>query len=164
MKKLMHKLIFALLTLLIVLSVRTTAKAEEVTVSKGNVYEVAQKTELKQENSDSAKTICMLEAGTTVVVTDEQAGEWCKISADGKEGFVKVQSLKAIGNVDALNEEFKGMKADYENFYEEILELQRQQKITRIWGTVIVVLVVAIFAVGILSAHKKNKEEKGKNE
>ena len=48
---------------------------------------------------------------------------------------------------------------DYESIYEEMLELQRQKRNRMIWGSIIVVLVIAIFGVGIVSAVKKNREE-----
>ncbi len=58
-----------------------------------------------------------------------------------------------------MNAEFNSIGNDYESIYEEMLELQRQKRNRMIWGSIIVVLVIAIFGVGIVSAVKKNREE-----
>ena len=142
----------------------TTFAAEELQVTKEGVYEVSEETPLKEDSKETAKTISTLEAGTVVVVNDYGEGEWCQVSIGELTGYVKISDLQITGDVEALNEEFKGIKQDYENLYEEIMEMQRQQRISKIWGTVIVLLVVIIFAVGILSGIKKNKEEKRGNE
>ena len=76
-----------------------------------------------------------------------------------KTGYVPINALTPIGNVDTLNAEFNSIGNDYESIYEEMLELQRQKRNRMIWGSIIVVLVIAIFGVGIVSAVKKNREE-----
>lgn len=161
MKQLVKKLTVMSVVIFFLLSVKENVFAtEQLQVTREGVYEIAEETPLKEEGKETAKTISTLKAGTVVVVNDYAEGEWCQVSTGELTGYVKISTLQITGDVDALNEEFKSMKQDYENFYEEIMEMQRQQRVSQIWGTVIVLLVVTIFAVGILSGIKKNKEEK----
>lgn len=114
---------------------------------------------MRENASESAKEVQELVAGDTVMVTAYTDGEWCTVSKGDKTGYVPINALTPIGNVDTLNAEFNSIGNDYESIYEEMLELQRQKRNRMIWGSIIVVLVIAIFGVGIVSAVKKNREE-----
>ena len=148
----------------IVINSQNCYAAEENEVTVNSFYQVNMDTQMRETATDSAKKVQELKAGDTVVVTAYADGEWCQISMGDKTGYVKISALTPIGNVDALNAEFNSIGNDYESIYEEVLELQKQKRNRMIWGSIIVVLVIAIFGVGIVSAVKKNKEEQNKEE
>ena len=114
--------------------------AEKTEITVNSFYQLNENTQMRENASESAKEVQELVAGD-------------------KTGYVQINALTPIGNVDTLNAEFNSIGNDYESIYEEMLELQRQKRNRMIWGSIIVVLVIAIFGVGIVSAVKKNREE-----
>ena len=120
--------------------------AEKTEIAVNSFYQVNENTQMRENASESAEEVQELVAGDTVMVTAYTDGEWCTVSKGDKTGYVPINALTPIGN-------------DYESIYEEMLELQRQKRNRMIWGSIIVVLVIAIFGVGIVSAVKKNREE-----
>ena len=118
--------------------------AEKTEITVNSFYQLNENTQMRENASESAKEVQELVAGDT---------------KGDKTGYVQINALTPIGNVDTLNAEFNSIGNDYESIYEEMLELQRQKRNRMIWGSIIVVLVIAIFGVGIVSAVKKNREE-----
>ncbi len=109
-------------------------------------------------------------AGTQVMVTGRQDG-WCAVFYQGKTVYLAEKDLTASTAVDqeALEKEMK--KAEAEGAaYIESLEMQRKAlKRSQVWRTVIVVLIAAIFVVGVVStlrnakgSGKKRNGSKGK--
>ena len=145
--------------------------AEKTEITVNSFYQLNENTQMRENASESAKEVQELVAGDTVMVTAYTDGEWCTVSKGDKTGYVQINALTPIGNVDTLNAEFNSIGNDYESIYEEMLELQRQKRNRMIWGSIIVVLVIAIFGVGIVSAVKRTekrtseyKSERGYNE
>ena len=162
-KKWMYGLVAGLLVLCGVLSnSRQCHAAEQKQITVNSFYEVNEAARIMQEADNNSTVVTELSAGDTIMVTGYDGGEWCEVSCDGKTGYIQIAGLTPIGDVDALNKEFENLGSDYENTFEEMLEIQKQKRNSRIWGGIIVALVVAIFAVGIVSAIKKNKEEEKK--
>lgn len=139
------------------------AAAEKTELTVNSFYQINEDTQMRESASEAAKVVQELTAGDTVMVTAYTDGEWCTVSKGDKTGYVPISVLTSIGNVDTLNAEFDSIGNDYETIYVEMLELKRQKRNRTIWGSIIVVLVIAIFGVGILSAVKKNREEQERN-
>lgn len=72
----------------------------------------------------------------------------------------KAAEPEIAGNVSALDEEFKTIKEEGRLAYQEAEEAKAQADSEKKWGTVIAVLVVAIFAVGIITTLAGNKGKK----
>ena len=134
--------------------------AQEDGISVNRVYEIAQETSLKAEDNQDAEEIASLHVGDSVIVTEYTSGEWCKVMSGGKEGYILITSILSEGDFDELDKEFESVRNDYINSYEESLMLEQQQKTSRIWGGIIVGLVIAIFLVGIVSALSKQRKSK----
>lgn len=128
-------------------------------IKKDTAMETAQEVNLLQKAEDGAKKIETLSAGTTVITVEDSSNGWCKVSAKEKTGYVKITQLKTIGNKDELNAEFDQVNNTVQLIFDEIMTAQKEARQARIWGTIIVVLVIAIFGVGIASAVRKNKEK-----
>lgn len=60
---------------------------------------------------------------------------------------------------DEMSQEFEQIGNNYHMVFNEVEQLNRQQSQARIWGTVIAVLVIGIFAAGIIPVIRKNKED-----
>lgn len=158
-KKLLSGLVM-LAALIGILIYPDTCMAEEpVEIEVNGIYQVQEAAQLKTAPQNDATNVTRMSEGDAVVVAAYDGGDWCEVSAGEQKGYIRIESLGTVGNAEALNAEFQNIGNDYETIFNEVTQLQIQKRNSRIWGTVIVILVVAIFGVGLLSAVRKNKEE-----
>ncbi len=119
---------------------------------------------------ENAAVAAEFPAGTQIMVTGQENG-WYAAFYQGKTIYLAQEDLAASTAVDpqALEKEMK--KAEAEGAaYIESLEMQRKAlKRSQVWRAVIIVLIAAIFVVGIASTlknvrgnRKNGKESKGK--
>lgn len=128
-------------------------------VTENMVLETSTETLLYESPTENSAVIATLPQGTTVITISQAENGWCEVFQKDMTGYVRLEQLKSIGDKAALDQEFR-QNADNDEMLMNELERIRSQKLrSRIWGTIIVVLVVAMFAVGIFSAKKKNEEE-----
>lgn len=155
MKKL-KKTLLIVIGLVFLLGVQVHAEEKLVmmeVISDTQVYE--------QPNGvgDGAMVVMDLKAGTPVVVVDTSDPVWYQISYNNQPGYILGSNLKLYGDVEVLDEEFEQIAMEDEmNFYALMAELEHRKQ-AWIWGSIITILVVAIFAIGIISAVKTNKEK-----
>ena len=76
------------------------------------------------------------------------------------EGYIPVSAIQQYGDVEEISEEFVEAGEENELRFERMEQYMEQRKSESIWGTVIVLLIVSIFIVGIVSTVKKNKANK----
>ncbi len=144
---------------------RTEETAEQVRFVKDTVWEAVDEVKVREEPDSKSKTIGELEAGTPVVVSEDEKDGWCKVRNQAVEGYVQTSDLQIVNaaNAEALNQEF-GVNEEFDSMVlEEYDYQQRQRRTSIIWGVVIGVLVIAIFAVGIVSAIHSNKAEQSED-
>lgn len=115
----------------------------------------------REQPSADAAVVVEFPAGTQVLVTGQEDG-WYAAFYQGKTVYVAQDELTVSTAVDqaALDAEMK--KAEEEGAaYVESLETQRKAiQRSKIWRGVIIVLIVGVFASGVVSAVQKNKSEK----
>ena len=157
MKKWIREMV--VIAVVVLLGSMPVSAAELEQVQKSMVLETVGEVELLDKPVATAQVVCTLSAGTAVVVLEDEDNDWCKVTYQEQEGYLEVSMLKTLGNQKELNAEFDKISNTIQLFFEEIITRENQQKQARIWGTIIVVLIVAIFGVGIASAVKKNKLE-----
>lgn len=118
--------------------------------------------DMKAAPESSAETIMSYQAGDSVFVTGETADGWYRVIYQDKEGYIPKDSL-SVQEIDvaALDEEMARTQQEAELVVETVERYRAEARRSKIWGGVIVVLVVAIFATGIISGIKsgKGKEE-----
>ncbi len=145
---------------------QTEEAAEQARFVKDTVWEAADDVTVREEPDRKSKTAGKLEAGTPVVVSEDEKDGWCKVRNQTVEGYVQTSDLQIVNaaNAEALKQEF-GVNEEFDSMVlEEYDYRQRQRRTSIIWGVIIGVLVAAIFAVGIVSAIHSNKEEQGEEE
>ena len=149
-----------------------------------------QKIDAKAEPDSNAETIYSYDAGSSVLVTGETQDGWYIVYYQGKIGYVDqntpVDPSTFIGtdnsdepntpqkvlveqeiDVAALDAEMEALQIEDQIIVEEVERYREEARRSKIWGIVIVVLVIAIFAVGIVStvlAEKKKKEDENTKE
>lgn len=165
-----------------------TAYAAEDLGDLGNVQlsmfmKTLQPVDAKAEPNDDAETIFSYDEGSYVYVTGETDNGWYIAFYQGQTGYIKnvpqeleiVQDVQArqgvleAGEIDieALDEELAAQELEGKLLAEEMERYRAEARRSRIWGTIIVLLVIGIFAVGIIStvrSEKKKKEGKDMSE
>lgn len=112
--------------------------------------------------SEKAIPIIELPEGTQVWVVGEETDGWYEIYYNGETAYVPVGDLKESTVLDAaaLEQEMQKMAEEGKAFIES-LELQRKAIArSKVWRTVIIVLIAAVFITGVVSALRKPKNDK----
>lgn len=104
-----------------------------------------------------------LAAESPVVVTGKTANNWYEFYYEGTVAYIPVDKLKEPPADESLAQE---MEAQAQNDVVEIESFVRQQKEAaraRVWGIIIAVLIVAIFALGIITTLRAGKTADGED-
>lgn len=116
-------------------------------------------TEVKESPKQTAKTLMTYQADDNVMVIGEE-NDWYQIRYQDITGYVPKANLAPMEmDVETLDEEFAKEAEEGKLVVETVEYYREQRKRTIIWGTVIAVLVIAIFATGIISAVRRGKKE-----
>lgn len=104
-----------------------------------------------------------LAAESPVVVTGKTANNWYQFYYEGTVAYIQGDKLKEPPVDESLVQE---MEAHAQNDVVEIESFVRQQKEAaraKVWGIIIAVLIVAIFALGIITTLRAGKTADGEN-
>lgn len=135
-------------------------RAEEAAASVvGTVLKTDAEVRVYQDASETSEMIAELEAGTAVLVTDDDGEGWCRISVREITGYIRSGYLVPLYSSDEMSQEFEQVGNNYHMVFNEVQQLDKQQSQTKIWGTVIAVLTAGVIAAGIIPVLKKNKED-----
>lgn len=132
---------------------------EDGSILQGELMMTTVQTEGREKPEAEAAVLVEFAAGSQVMVIGQSDG-WYEVFYQGKTVYVEASVLAASDAVDmqALEEEMQ-KTAEQDTAFIESLEMQRKAlSRSRVWQIVIVVLIAAIFAVGVISAVKKTKE------
>lgn len=114
-----------------------------------------------EDPTEQSATVFSYQAEDSVFVTGETASGWYRVAYQDKVGFVKKTDLKDMDiNVSELNEEFENNEIEGKVFVEEVARIRAQITRSRIWGTIIIVLIAGIFATGIYSTIKSEHKKR----
>lgn len=143
--------------------------SNESTEGEMNISELSQlmtadeDIDMKAAPENSAETIMSYQTGDSVFVTGETADGWYRAIYQDKEGYIPKDSLSVQEiDVEGLDEEMERTQQEAELVVETVERYRAEARRSKIWGSVIVVLVIGIFATGIISGIRstKAKEEK----
>lgn len=164
MKKVLLVLMSVLwLGILVSVPVRAEEALGEAETTELNQIMLANgKVEAKEMSDDSATVVITYESGAPVLVIGETTDGWYKVSYQDKIGYVHKSELTTQGlDVEGLDKEMETAEAESKLVVEEVERYRAEARRSRIWGTFIILLVVGIFATGILSTVKaENKKKK----
>ncbi len=151
-----------MLGLLLFIGMGVSVQASETERSAAmTLQQTMKETEIKEEPDSGAETLSELEKGTAVIVYGEPQDSWSQVEYQGVKGYVEsnvLESYSAIEDADELDEEFEAVEEETRRIIDEHELAQKSKQKSIIWGTIIVILIIGIFAVGIISVLKKNKE------
>lgn len=160
MRKIWKNLLFSIAVMIV--SGITVYASDLDYVRKDMVLETIEETSLYETAKENAKEVAVIPAQTPVLVVEEAENGWCKVASQEQTGYAKISKLKTLGNKDELDAEFDKVNQTVLLTFDEIITREKEARQARVWGTIIVVLIVAVFGVGIVSAIRKNKLENEK--
>ena len=137
-----------------------TAEATDTAVI-GTVMKTDADVNVYQRASETSEVTAELKAGTVVLVVDDSVEGWSSITVNETVGYIQTKHLITLGS-DEIDQEFEQLGNNYHMLFNEMEQLNKQKTQMRIWGTVIAVLVIGIFAAGIIPVIKKNREDEKK--
>lgn len=141
------------------LGTMTVAATQNTEIDANILLEITQDTQLYEKPDDQAAVVGTLKTGTPVFSVEPSQENWCKVSYQDMSGFVPISTIR-IYNSEELEQELKQAGESNKLLFEEIEYVKTQKREKVMWGSVIVVLVAAMFTVGIVSAVLKNKKGK----
>lgn len=148
--------------LVLVMGMRVPVQAAEADNSGAmTLQQTTKDAEIKEAPDSSAETLSDLEKGTAVIVYGEPQDSWSQVEYQGVKGYVESNALEAysaIDDVEELDQEFEAVEEETIRIIDEHELIQKSKRTSIIWGVIIAVLILGIFAVGIVSALKKDKE------
>lgn len=130
---------------------------------QGGLMMTVSATEARVSPDAAADVVVELPAGSQLLVTGQETG-WYQIFYQGKTAYVPMDAVTDSTEVDpaALDEEMARAEEEGAAFVESLETQRKAATRSRIWGIVIVVLIVAVFATGVVSAVRSGKTAKGK--
>ena len=152
--------IMAVVCLLTGMGFTSFAQTEDIQILKLVVTEKG--TPGKEKPTDSAKTLMEYEPGAKLAVVEEPNSTWYGVLYQGQVYYVKqADTIDAedVAPVEEIDQELEEEYVEGKILIEEIVRQEEEAKKTRIWAAIIIVLIIAIFGVGILSHLKKSKED-----
>lgn len=169
-KKMMRAILVFMTIILVVLGHPVNSRAQEtLAVTQFSQFMTAlQQIDAKEEPDANAGTAFTYEAGATIFVTGETENGWYVVSYQGKTGYINKNSsreaLEAVElDIEGLNAEMAAMEEESRMIIEVTERYRAEARRSKIWGAVIVLLVIGIFVTGIISTvqaeKKKNESE-----
>ena len=162
MKKRIARVLYVICVFLLIGMNAEAAQGENV--GANILLEVMQEANVYEEMNTNSVIITTLSGGTPIFSKEASQGEWILISYQDVTGYIQIENVCIYGD-EELDAEFEQLASLNELLINELeyIDLQKKQKTT--WTLIIVALVIAIFAVSIVSAVMKNvhdMEKQGK--
>lgn len=120
----------------------------------------------KSEPKDDAETIFTYDEGDHIYVSGETPNGWYIVYYRGQTGYInknisqEAETVQDELDLEALDDELEAQEAENKLIAEGVERYLSEARRSRIWGVVIVLLVIGIFAVGIVSTIREEKTER----
>lgn len=134
---------------------------EEGLTERNQIMVANEAVEARETPTNNGKVVITYESGASVFVIGETKDGWYQVSYQDKEGYVKKSALTMQEfDVEGMDKEFQQIEAEGKLVIEEVERYRAEAKRSRIWGIIIVLLIVGIFATGIISTTRIEKEKR----
>ena len=141
-------------------SVADAEKADGI-AELSQIMTAVEDVDMKAAPEEGAAVVRSYEKGDSVFVTGRTADGWYRVIYQDLEGYMpeSVLSEKEL-DVEGLDAEMSRTEQEAEFVVEMVEKYRDEARRSKIWGSVIVVLVVGIFATGIISGVRSSRREK----
>lgn len=122
------------------------------------MMEATERIEAREEPDEEAGIVFVYEKGAKVFVIEETGDSWFKVFYQGREGYTPDKGL-VLQEMDTvqLDKELETAVMEGEIVAKEVERYRKEEGRSKVWGTVIALLIGGIFAVGIIAARKQGK-------
>lgn len=136
-------------------------EAEKIITDNSRIMAAVGETDAYEEPDVFAAVVVSYHDGDPIYVTGEAAEGWYRIRYQDLNGYVRMEQVTEMAlDVAALDDEF-ALEAEEGKLVVEEVERQRTEvRRSRIWGAVIILLVLGVFATGIISSVKNGGRER----
>lgn len=151
---------------------------DELTETQINLFmKVLRQVDAKAEPKDDAETVFTYDEGDHIYVTGETPNGWYIVYYRGQTGYVSKNVSQGAGageddqdrsmqavfeaetlDLEALDNELAAQEVENKLIAEGVERYLAEARRSRIWGVVIVLLVIGIFAVGIVSTIRAERK------
>ncbi len=116
--------------------------------------------EVKAAPDETAETVFRYQGGDNVYVTGQTSDGWYRVRYQDIVGYIQAAQVGEMElDVAALNEEFAVEEMEGALVVEEVERYRTEARRSRIWGTIIILLVAGVFATGIISTVRSGKKK-----
>lgn len=116
--------------------------------------------EVKAAPDETAETVFRYQGGDNVYVTGQTSDGWYRVRYQDIVGYIQAAQVAELElDVAALNEEFAVEEMEGALVVEEVERYRTEARRSRIWGTIIILLVAGVFATGIISTVRSGKKK-----
>lgn len=167
MKRMTKVILVLMVTLFVTAGYPISVHAQEET-QLSQFMRTLQQVTAKVEPNDSSETAFTYEDGDIVYIIGETEDGWYIVYYQGQTGYInkdKSQDVLVAEEIDieALDEEMAAQETENKMIVEAVERYRAEARRSRIWGAAIVILVIGIFAVGIISTVRAENEGREKN-
>lgn len=166
MKNQKYNLLIAMITIVaaIVIMPSVTYAAEEDVLEKteavNQVMVTQQETEAREQPKETSPVIERFTIGTPILVTRVVDENWYEISFQEQTLYIMKSNLQQTIENAELEQEFQQMEEEGAMVITAVEQYRQDRIRSRIWAGVIILLVIGIFAVGIVGSVKSKNELK----
>lgn len=134
---------------------KTMTECSLITVAVGEI-------DAKEEPDENAAVIISYHDGDNIYVTGETADGWYRVRYQDLVGYVRIEQVTEIElDVEALNDEFAVEEEEGKLVVEEVEKQRTEARRSKIWGAVIILLVLGVFVTGIITTVRSGNDEDG---
>lgn len=163
MMRIIKKSIVILIFLMMFSTFSMTADAQEnqgVVSEKETLMIATENIKILESPDEDSKVMLSIEKNNPVIVTGITKNGWYQISYQDKMGYIQKKYLQAMNiNQDEMQQAMGDDEIKDKLFIEEVERLRAERRRSQIWGIIIVLLVVAIFMLGIVSSLQEKKKD-----
>lgn len=137
------------------------AKAENEAVADSSfIVAAVGEVDAKEGPDENEKVVISYHDGDRIYVTGETADGWYRVRYQELVGYVQIEQVAEIElDVEALNDEFAVEEEEGRLVVEEVERQRTEARRSKIWGAVIILLVLGVFATGIITTVRSGGEE-----
>jgi hypothetical protein len=155
--KLKYAVLAAFALLLLAIPEKNALATEEIKANQ--LVNIGTSTNVYESPDESSQPVGEFGIGMAVISQEEPADGWVKVKYKDIEGYIKISAIEGQ-DASGLDQEFENVSNDNLLIFEKMEYEKSQQTQKIIWGIIIGGLVVAMFAIGIITGLNKKKENK----
>lgn len=139
-----------LFVLMCFLAMSIAVWAAETELKENVLLKTVTETTVYEQPTTESNPIYTFPADSLVMCMGSQDGDWVKVKNQEIEGYVLTEDVTLFIQ-EGIEQEFEEKKNEMNLLLAEITYLQNEKQEKAIWGIIIGVLIISIFAVGLAS-------------